>query len=207
MQTGGVRKPILVGALGVAWFLSVAAMMKLQMDRERLPGQEGVAASRWPESSPLPAPSASPVLVVALHPKCPCSRATLEELAVLHRDLKGSLRSTLLILLPEGCPDDWARTDLWTQALSIPGVTPVLDRGGEEASRFGARTSGHAFLYAPEGRLLFSGGLTRARGETGPNAGRAAITALVGRRAGAARDRNPVFGCPLSGTEGGTKEW
>jgi hypothetical protein len=52
-------------------------------------------------------------------------------------------------------------------------------------------------LYDTAGRLLFSGGITAARGHSGDNAGREAIVALL---AGAPTDRTqtPVFGCKLS---------
>ena len=50
-------------------------------------------------------------------------------------------------------------------------------------------------LYAPDGRLLYSGGTTGGRGRTGDNAGRAAIlNALADRDAEATA---PVFGCSL----------
>lgn len=200
MRDIGVRKGVLIGFLGVAWLLCVLWGMNAQMERERIPGSEGEPTVRWPEASFLTGPSTLPVLVLALHPKCPCSRATLEELAVLHRDLAGRLRSQLLFLQPEGCSEEWVRSDLWTLALSIPGAIPVADPGGREAARFGARTSGHAFLYGRSGLLLFSGGLTRARGTTGPSAGLASITSLVNGR-GPSCARTPVYGCGLRNPE------
>jgi hypothetical protein len=57
-------------------------------------------------------------------------------------------------------------------------------------------TSGQTFLYDARGTLLFSGGITGARGHAGDNAGRASIVALL-NRAGAATTSTNVFGCSL----------
>ncbi|HTN03085.1 MAG TPA: hypothetical protein VL132_14455, partial [Planctomycetaceae bacterium] len=40
-------------------------------------------AVRWPADSQLPRVPGRPMVVVFLHPRCPCSRATLEELSRL----------------------------------------------------------------------------------------------------------------------------
>ena len=45
--------------------------------------------------------------------------------------------------------------------------------------RFGLVSSGHALLYDENGRLLFSGGLTNARGHAGNSVGRNAIVAIL----------------------------
>jgi hypothetical protein len=57
--------------------------------------------------------------------------------------------------------------------------------------------------------LLFSGGITAARGHAGDNAGRSELVSLLNggpvapaatlNRGGSARDATSVFGCPLFG--------
>jgi hypothetical protein len=53
---------------------------------------------------------------------------------------------------------------------------------GHEACLFGAATWGQTMVYGRDGRLLFSGGITAARGHYGDNAGTQAIAALLERR-------------------------
>jgi hypothetical protein len=109
---------------------------------------------------------------------------------------QGRLTAYVLFLKPTGFSDDWEKTDLWRSAADIPGVKPVIDYDGNEARRFHAATSGQTVLYDAEGRLLFSGGITMARGHAGDNAGRSAIISLI--NAGIAEQTvTPVFGCPL----------
>jgi len=131
-----------------------------------------------------------------VHPQCPCSRASIGELALLMAQSQGRLKAYVLFLKPAGFSDDWEKTDLWQSAAGIPGVKPLVDYDGMEARRFHAKTSGQTVLYDAEGRLLFSGGITAARGHAGDNAGRSAIVSLVNAKV-ADKAETPVFGCPL----------
>lgn len=97
---------------------------------------------------------------------------------------------------PSGRDDSWAETDLAAQARAIPGVTLRPDPDGLEAKRFGLSTSGHTLVYGLKGDLLFSGGITSARGHAGDNDGRAAIVSLLSNRK-PPKTRTPVFGCGI----------
>jgi hypothetical protein len=118
------------------------------------------------------------------------------ELALLMAQSQGRLTAYVLFLKPAGFSDHWEKTDLWQSAEAIPGVKPIVDDDGVEAVRFHANTSGQTVLYDAEGRLLFSGGITAARGHAGDNAGRSAIVSLVNAKV-ADKTETPVFGCPL----------
>lgn len=158
----------------------------------------------WPTAVAAQRAAGGPTLVLLIHPRCPCSRATMAELAQLMAECGGKLRTTVLMLRPAGAPPGWERTDLWDRAAAIPGVSVRADDEGRAARQFGALTSGQAILYGADGQLLFSGGITESRGHAGDNAGRSAIAALVlgtGGRAPAsaagAAPQTPVYGCPL----------
>lgn len=96
-------------------------------------------------------------------------------------------------------PDDssWADSDLWRMAEAIPGVRLTADPGGQESQKFGIMTSGHASLYAADGTLQFSGGITPARGHEGDSRGKAAILDYLRQEARAVTDASAVFGCSL----------
>jgi hypothetical protein len=72
----------------------------------------------------------------------------------------------------------------------------MTDIDGREARHFQAFTSGQTLLYSSEGELLFSGGITIARGHEGDNSGRLAIESLLANSAAEVR-QTPVFGCPI----------
>ena len=169
---------------------------------ESAAGAPADAPSRWPAQSSVTRKAGQPTLVLLAHPKCPCTRATVSELAKLMTDCQGKVLATVLVVRPPGMPADWEKTDLWFSAAAIPGVTVIVDDEGREAQCFGAATSGQALLYSAAGTLLFSGGITESRGHAGDNAGRSAITALVLHPTTklSLAAHTPVYGCPLFDT-------
>jgi hypothetical protein len=150
----------------------------------------------WPDKSSIARTLRGDTLVMLAHPKCPCTRASIEELSKLMASCRDRLTTHVLFVTPKNSAPDWYKTDLWNSASRIPGVTVVIDEDGSEASRFGGLTSGQVVLYDVNGKLLFSGGITQSRGHAGDNAGRSAIESLVNRGT-ADTDTSLVFGCPL----------
>jgi hypothetical protein len=120
----------------------------------------------------------------------------VSELARLMAEVDGGLQARVLFLRPKGMEEGWERTDLWRRAAAIPGVRVAADPDGIEAARFGATVSGQVVAYDADGRLLFAGGVTGARGHEGDNAGRARLVALL-RTGTADSRRSRVFGCSL----------
>ena len=138
-----------------------------------------------------------PTLVMVVHPRCDCSRASVAELAELMARATVRPRSYVAILKPNGLSENWDVTGIRQAASRIPGVKVIRDEGGREARSFGAQTSGQTFLYDAKGRLIFSGGITAARGHAGESVGRSAILSLLNQQP-AAVAASSVFGCSLS---------
>jgi hypothetical protein len=188
-----------VTGLCLTWGLAVAAGMAWMMDFNARPGAPATPPARWPLSSSQSEPGLTRgpgyTLVMAAHPRCPCTRASLDELAIVMAEGKGRLTAHVLFFAPEKAAPDWWQTDLWQKAASLPAVTPVVDRGGRLQRRFGAETSGSVAVYDAAGHLQFNGGITAARGQRGANAGRLSLVSLI--ETGQAAALTPVFGCPL----------
>lgn len=178
------------------WLAAVCFGVGLLWSYNHAAGAQSAPPEHWPEGTSIDRNAGGDTLVMLAHPKCPCTRASLEELSKLMTSCKGRLTVHVLFVTPSASASDWPKTDLWTSASSIPGVTVSIDRDGRKASQFGALTSGQVVLYDASGKLLFSGGITQSRGHAGDNAGRSAIESLVNR--GTAEAGNSlVFGCPL----------
>jgi hypothetical protein len=137
-----------------------------------------------------------PELFLFLHPDCPCSEASVEEMAKLLAQFPDKVETQAVMVLPADTPATQEPGPLERHASHIPGVTVRRDPGGVEAKQLGAKTSGEAFLYDPNGALLFHGGITASRGHAGDNYGASSIASLL---ATGKTDRpvNPVFGCSL----------
>src|SRR6185436_16026935 len=133
-----------------------------------------------------------PTLLMLAHPRCSCTAASLDELAEVLARTTTAPKTYVVFLKPEGVTSGWEQTDLWRRAAALPGVTAVVDDKGLEARRFGAETSGQTLLYDARGQLVFSGGITGARGHAGDNAGRAGLLALL-ERARTTSPSTPVY--------------
>jgi hypothetical protein len=141
---------------------------------------------------------------MAVHPQCPCTRASVAELAHVVAQVRDKARVFVLFYKPEGAGADWTNTDLHRAVTQIPGVTIVPDIDGKEAERFGAETSGHSFLFDRSGALLFNGGITASRGHAGDNLGETAIISAA--NSGATKQTHTlVFGCSLHDRYQGNK--
>jgi hypothetical protein len=168
------------------------------------PGIKGDAPAAWPtQASITPVPQRYN-LVLSLHPHCPCSSATAEELAGILARTGDSMQVHVLLYKPHDAATDWLKSSLTSTVESLPHTTITADVDGDLAERFGALTSGDAQLFAPDGRLVFHGGITPARGHVGDNAGKDSIIATVtGAQSGA--QATPVFGCAIRDDENGGK--
>lgn len=196
---GSDRKTRVLACLSVAWLTMAIAAMTVLTHYGSSPGPVGDVKRTWPAECEIARKSGKLSLLLFAHPKCPCTRATMVELAIVMRHCREQIDCHVLFLRPSSMPPDWAQTDIWNSASEIPGVTVAVDVDGKEAKRFGAATSGAAVLYDLDGRLLFHGGITASRGHSGSNLARDSIIAL-------ARNEKPslteaqVFGCELFGT-------
>lgn len=161
------------------------------------PGAQAAAPGFWPDDSVVERSDGSYQLVVALHPRCPCSLATVQELGRLLARVGSGLSCEVLIYRPEAEPAAWSESRLQDSVASLSGAVLRDDPEGREALRFGALTSGQVVLFGPDGELLFQGGLTSARGHEGLTVASREIAALVRAESGTPIAGAPVFGCPL----------
>jgi hypothetical protein len=188
----------------VLWFAAVAGGASIALHYANTPGPAGSALRVWPAGSGIERVSGHSVLLVFVHPECPCSRATLGELAILMAQIGPAGREKLtpyvVFSAPSAVSGVWSETELWKDAAAIPQVRIVRDRNGLEARNFRALTSGHTLLYGSDGRLLFAGGITASRGHVGWNEGLEVLTASIHDGSPRLRAR-PVFGCSLLGEE------
>jgi hypothetical protein len=144
----------------------------------------------------VPLAADRPTLLIFAHPQCPCTEASVGELARIVASTHKKLALYVLFYAPEEKSESWVRGRLWRNAAFIPGLHAIEDRNGVEVRRFHVATSGQALLYDTTGNLRFSGGITALRGHEGENDGRDAVVSLV--TSGLSdRATTPVFGCSL----------
>jgi hypothetical protein len=179
------------------WLGAVVVGLAALEEYKSRPGTRGDTPSLLTEPSAVADSGGRPRLMMFLHPQCPCSRASLNELAEIIGREPGKVALEVIFVKPKGVGADWTKTSLCERAAAIPEARLIEDDGAL-ARRFGAETSGYVVLYDAAGKLLFSGGITQSRGHEGESAGRHAIIALLnGEPDAASGAKTPVFGCPL----------
>jgi hypothetical protein len=181
-----------------AWFTTVLLCMAFYTLLLSHEGESGASANPpalLPKSTVASAANKFSLLMF-VHPKCPCSRASLNELArILSRN--PNAQATIVFFRPLYASQDWTETDLWYKAKSLPNTLVKTDTTGLLARKFGAKTSGDTILYDEKGKLLFHGGITSARGHEGDNQGESMVNALLEKRSLLDKSSTPVFGCGL----------
>jgi hypothetical protein len=186
--------PGLISA-ALLWLVIVVVGMATLWAYASTPGPAATAGMTWP-SAALAHDARRPTLVMFLHPHCGCSRASIGELARVMAHAQGRARVYVLLSRPSETEPGSERTDLWHSAAEIPGVEVLSDDNDVQSAAFGAGVSGQTLLYDPQGHLIFSGGITAARGHSGDNAGSSAVLALLTGGVPAVTT-TPVFGCFL----------
>lgn len=148
----------------------------------------------WPDNPAIRLDAERPTLLMFLHPRCPCSAASIAQLdRVLSRS---RFRAYVLIARPSGVPEDWDEGANIEAARRLPDSTLLIDPGGALAQRFGALHSGMIQAFDREGNRLFSGGITASRGHEGDSLGSLSLLDIGAGKAPSVA-ATPVFGCPL----------
>lgn len=152
----------------------------------------------WPTESRLERSSQLPTILMFAHPLCPCTKASLYELANTFSE--SPALAQVVFRMPEKRDSAWEAASTVQIARNMPGVQVVFDPGGTEAVLFDAKTSGTAMLYSPSGELIFCGGITGSRGHAGDNLGRQTLMRCLANwqeQAGLEPHRSIVYGCGL----------
>jgi len=194
-------RPAVILTVGL-WGVAVVTGMGLMLFYEKNPGRAAEAPSRWPAASRIARQPGRSTLLMIMHPRCPCSSASVEQLERVLTRIHRPLQAVVLMVRPAGTPPGWERTPLWNQVAAIPNVAVMTDAQGIEAARFGSWTSGQVLLYDDAGCLRFSGGITGSRGMAGDNAGEQAARAQIESAAARGVAGSSVYGCELGAPDG-----
>jgi hypothetical protein len=191
-----LKKTLIFVGIGV-WLVAVLAAFGLVWRYKTTPGPEAQAPATWPRSSSVVPTTGKANLVMFVHPQCPCTKASMAELARLAVELGDQAQIHVVLVRPDGTEDGFEEGTIAERARAIAGTRIYLDRGGTESARFGAQTSGATVLYTDDGKLAFSGGLTTARGHEGRSPASERISNVVKRHARTHAATAPTFGCEL----------
>jgi len=184
-----------VYVVGLLWVGGAVAAFTVLSSAGAVPGRSLASPSQWPMQDVVRRSPGEETGIVFLHPKCPCSRATIRQLELALAERDRPLDVHVVFVAPTAELDRWRDSEFVAAARRLPHSTLHWD-DGSLAKLFGAQTSGHFALYDADGRLQLTGGVTPSRGHEGPNTGAQAV-ARDERPKPTTPTRTPVFGCPL----------
>lgn len=179
----------------VAWIGCMATGFALLQRYAATPGSARAPATDAASLMASYRQSGHGLVVMAVHPMCPCTDASLSELADLLARSNGRCDAVVLEFRPPAPPTDWPATEPF-HFLGGVKVPVVPDVGGRLAAALGAETSGHAVFVDSTGAVRFHGGITIARGHRGRSPAQDAILAAL-RGSEMTLSAAPVFGCAL----------
>ena len=103
-----MKKIILVLSLLALWSTVIGIGEYILLNYEKTPGVLANAPSQWPSETSIERHPDFMTLLMFVHPHCPCTRASIGELAILMADyylmeallLHGGIRGTMLGAVP-----------------------------------------------------------------------------------------------------------
>lgn len=178
------------------WFCGVMSGFSYLLYYDATPDQGAEPPTQFTEQLASAIDRERPRLLLFAHPRCPCTRATLNTLAEIIAGSPVRPNVEVIFSIPTLADREWTMNDIVRQAETMTGVHVVADTDGKLAEHFGVKTSGHVLLYDSEHRLQFSGGITPGRGHSGESVGSISVCNVLKNESPAAHS-TAVFGCKL----------
>lgn len=192
--------------VGFCWIGMCLIGTYLAMSYDFQAGRLGPRLAAWPTGpdysyslAPIQPPTKTTVLAF-LHPRCVCTRATVTQLVKAFEAHPGADLMVSVFTPLNGARDKaWGESSEYVRTIqaAIPSAKIIWDRGGIQAWRFGAFTSGTILVYDAKGQEIFRGGITDQRGGERDNPGLQRLSRLLTGERMVEADSTPVFGCSL----------
>jgi hypothetical protein len=114
-------------------------------------------ATAWPQTSALPRAEGKSTVLMFVYPSDARSEAKIAELAATLATVKNRPFVAVVHVA------DTQPTALWDTSGKLLQSARLLDKGGVEAKRFGAVSTGHTVVYDAAGQLQYTGSVSQLR--------------------------------------------
>lgn len=189
--------------VGFLWLVGIVVGSVFMFQHEFTPGESRPAPASLPAKfrAITPEEGQNLTLFMAVHPDCPCTGSSLEQLDRFLTRYPTEARAVALFWVPKGEQGSNTQTtdgSYWKRLNKLNTVSTVVDPQGRMAEKLGSLVSGAVVAYDQNGSLVFQGGLTATRGHDGPSVGFDSLVALANQEATPELCRTPSFGCSLN---------
>src|SRR5579871_4589930 len=102
---------VLSGLLSLVWLCAAVVGFAILQRHDVTPGRPATIAlgAEWPADSSISRPANRATLIVLAHPHCPCTRATITELACLMARCRDRMDAYMLFCRPLNSPAGWEK--------------------------------------------------------------------------------------------------
>src|SRR5688572_2004456 len=100
--------------IGLLWATTVVGGFGALLRYKGTAGDGGAPPATWPPPARLALDGDRPTLLLFVHPRCPCSRASVAELGRLLQRVRGRVAATVVFIRPPDAAPDFSHTDLRT---------------------------------------------------------------------------------------------
>ena len=146
-----------------AWGVLIAAGFVVLEVYAAAPGARGRSLPDWPQDCMIPIDGRHPTLLIFLHPLCPCSSASVDELTEIVGRCGDRVKLHAVLLHTISLEKEGASV-VERSLVDVPGMTIWPDEKGALARGFGVLTSVALLPHTiPQAILTFSGGITASR--------------------------------------------
>lgn len=188
---------------GILWLVGISLGSYFMFLHEFTPGRSLPAPQRLPEAlqATIPTEGQKLTLFFAVHPDCPCTRASVEQLDRFLTKFRREARAVALFWTEDGSSSSKSQptnSRYWERLNRLDTVVTIQDPQGLLAEKLGSLVSGATVAYDSDGKLVFQGGLTATRGHAGPSVGIDALTYIVQGKSIPELCKTPTFGCSLN---------
>ena len=179
------------------WLIATVAGISCLHKYSGTPAPSGPSKGQWPSGSKMLPGANISTFILFLHPHCPCSGASLASMIDIIDKFPLAAKYHAVFVRPKGVAATWEKSDLYLKCMGIKAIETSIDDGGEEAKKFGALASGQTYIYSPQQKLTFSGGITPGRGEEGSGPERKMVEQAL-MQSTTSTNYSPTFGCSLN---------
>src|SRR5579859_333340 len=93
------------------WLLVVGAGFAVLWRYSATAGAASLAPARWPTGSRIARAADRATLVMFVHPRCACSRASVTDLQRLLARVPDRVQSAIAFVVPDGVEPGWVKSD------------------------------------------------------------------------------------------------
>lgn len=199
MIRGWLQGPGILTATVVLWLIGTGCGFVWLMDHDFEYGRPSTGKvidwTALKEATSDPFCTDDTIMVMAIHPRCPCTRASLNELELQLTRAQVPVRLYFLTYCDSS--GEYKHTTITEKANTMPHSLLLSDPEGQMAKSFGLHQSGALLIGNSRGETQFVGGITTSRSCAGDNPGARAVHSILRGRAPESL-RSPVFGCLIA---------